>query len=50
MPVPAALAELRQDDIVDDAIIEIVAGDTDAAMTERLRVQRIVGDFEADIE
>ena len=26
MPVLAAFAELRQDDIVDDAIIEIVAG------------------------
>ena len=48
MPVLAALAELRQDDIVDDSIIEIVAGDTDAAMAERLRTQRITGNLEAN--
>ena len=41
MPILAALAELRQNDIVDDAIIEIVAGNADAAMTERLRARHI---------
>lgn len=38
--VAAALSQSRRDHVVDDAIIEGVAGDTDARMAERFRAQR----------